>query len=73
MGNKLVRIEGCEALYISKQDYQKLWPESPFKMMEKGYTIEACLRVAPLVFGRGYAKAALISATQISAEPNIKK
>jgi hypothetical protein len=52
-------INGISWLYVDSSDFKKLWPEPPFTMKEKNYTIKAKFKTHRLLFG-GYSKATLL-------------
>ncbi|NQY38415.1 MAG: hypothetical protein HRT37_26475 [Alteromonadaceae bacterium] len=72
LANRIVRLEGHPVLYVNEGDDDKLWPESPWDMRDKGYTIKATLIAQPLLWG-GYGVAKLGKIEIIDAEPIISK
>lgn len=70
--NRPVRIEGQPLLYVSNDDYLKLWPENPFDMANRHYTIEADLISQPLLIG-GYSTAKVIKVIRVNKDPIITK
>jgi hypothetical protein len=71
-GLKLVRIEGSPDLFVSAADRKRLWPEDPFTMMDKGYTLNAKIRASPLLFG-GYGVSNVATVERINGQPHISK
>jgi hypothetical protein len=65
-------INGIHWLYVDSEDFKKLWPEPPFKMREKNYTIKAKFETYRLLNGE-YAKAVLIEYDSIEGNPMITK
>lgn len=65
-------INGIRWLYVNSNDFKKLWPESPFKMREKNYTIKAKFRTHRLLDGT-YSKATLLEVDSINESPMITK
>jgi len=65
-------INGIRWLYVDSSDFKKLWPEPPFKMKEKNYTIKAKFKTHRLLNG-GYAKATLVEYDSIEGSPMITK
>jgi hypothetical protein len=65
-------INGIQWLYVDSEDFKKLWPEPPFKMREKNYTIRAKFKTYRLLNGE-YAKAVLIQYDSIEGNPMITK
>lgn len=59
-------------LYIDSNDRRKLWPESPFAMKEKNYTIVAEFKVSKALLG-GYTVATVADTTHVSGSPLIRK
>ncbi len=58
--------------YVSQADFAKCRPESPLKMREKHYTMQATLQVRPLALG-GYAIASVIAVARLDKDPVITK
>lgn len=71
-GLELVRIEGAPELFVSAADRRRLWPEDPFTMMDKDYTLKAKIRASPLLFG-GYGVSNVVTVERITGQPNIRK
>lgn len=65
-------INGIRWLYIDSDDFKRLWPEPPFTMREKNYTIKAKFKTYRLLNG-DYAKASLIEYEKIEGNPMITK
>lgn len=65
-------INGLHWLYVDSSDFQKLWPEPPFTMREKNYTIKAKFETYRLLSG-AYAKATLLEYDSIEGNPMITK
>jgi hypothetical protein len=59
-------------LYVDSDDFKKLWPEPPFTMREKNYTIKAKFKTYRLLNGE-YAKATLLDYEKIEGNPMITK
>ncbi|WP_430909599.1 hypothetical protein [Maribacter sp. 2-571] len=59
-------------IYVNKKDWQKLWPESPLKMKEQGYTVVFQFEATYLVFG-GLGLAEVVSHKQVKDEPKVLK
>ncbi len=59
-------------LYVNKADFDRLWPESPFKMVEKNYYIKAKFKLKKMFFG-DYSIAKVIAFEKVTGRPNIKK
>ncbi|TCI90001.1 hypothetical protein [Tenacibaculum sp. M341] len=76
LGNKRIHlktpIKNITWIYVSKDDFEKLHPESPLKMKEKNYSIQFSFQVRPLVFG-GITVARIISYEKINRSPSIYK
>ncbi len=71
-GKKLLSLQNGQAFWLSAEDGDKLWPEAPVVMSEKGYTIKAKISAQPLYFG-GYAYAKLLSFEKVEGQPYITK
>lgn len=73
-GNKRIylteQFRTTEWLYISKKDFKTLWPESPFDMKEKNYTISFEFETQPLFLG-GFSIAKITSIEKIDKQPVI--
>ena len=65
-------IDGIQWLYVDSTDFNKLWPEPPFTMREKNYTIKAKFETHRLLSGE-YAKAILLEYDSIEGIPMITK
>lgn len=65
-------VNGIRWLYISSSDFKKLWPEPPFKMQEKNYTMKAKFKTYKLLNGE-YSKATLLELDSIPERPMITK
>jgi energy-coupling factor transporter transmembrane protein EcfT len=65
-------VNGIHWLYVDSGDFKKLWPEPPFTMKEKNYTIKAKFKTYRLLNGE-YAKATLIEYDSIKGCPMITK
>ena len=65
-------LNGIQWLYIDSSDFKKLWPEPPFTMKEKNYTIKAKFETYRLLSG-AYAKATLLEYDSIEGIPMITK
>ena len=51
MGNHTVRLDDDSLWYVSKRDYNILWPKDPYEMRKQGYTIKTELKAQKLLFG----------------------
>jgi hypothetical protein len=65
-------IHGIRWLYVNAGDFRKLWPEPPFKMKEKNYTIKAKFKTHRLLNG-DYSRATLLEYDTIHESPMITK
>lgn len=65
-------INGIQWLYVDSSDFKKLWPEPPFTMREKNYTIKAKFETHRLLNGE-YANATLLEYDSIEGDPLITK
>ena len=65
-------VNGIQWLYVDSSDFKKLWPEPPFTMKEKNYTIKAKFKTHRLLNGE-YAKATLLEYVSIEGCPMITK
>ena len=65
-------IHGIRWLYVDASDFRKLWPEPPFKMKEKNYTIRAKFKTHRLLNGE-YSRATLLEYDTIYESPMITK
>jgi hypothetical protein len=65
-------VNGIHWLYVTSDEFKKLWPEPPFKMREKNYTIKAKFKTYRLLNGK-YAKATLLDYESIEGTPLITK
>jgi hypothetical protein len=65
-------INGIKWLYVDSSDFNKLWPEPPFTMKEKNYTIKAKFKTHRLL-NCEYSKATLLEYDSINESPMITK
>ena len=65
-------VNGIRWLYVDSSDFKKLWPEPPFVMKEKNYTMKAKFKTHRLLNG-AYSKATLIEFERINESPMITK
>lgn len=65
-------INGIKWVYVDNGDFKKLWPEPPFNMRAKNYTIKARFKTYRLLTG-DYSKASLISVEKVNGNPMIIK
>jgi hypothetical protein len=65
-------INGIRWVYVDNVDFKKLWPEKPFDMRAKNYTIKARFKAYRLLTG-DYSKASLISVEKVNGNPMITK
>jgi hypothetical protein len=65
-------IYGIKWVYVDNDDFKKLWPEPPFDMRAKNYTIKARFKTYRLLTG-DYSKATLISVEKVKGDPMITK
>lgn len=65
-------INGIKWVYVDNGDFKKLWPEPPFNMRAKNYTIKARFKTYRLLTG-DYSKAKLIKVEKIAGNPMITK
>ena len=72
MQNKTLRLQDKSVWFISKDQRDILWSESPHAMSEKGYTIKVKIKAKKLYFG-GYGKATVMSFEKINEQPIISK
>ncbi|WP_143525164.1 hypothetical protein [Labilibacter marinus] len=76
LGNKRVfladTVNGIKWLYVKESDFKKLWPELPFEMRKKQYTIKATFKTYELWNGN-CSNAILINVQQIDGNPKITK
>ncbi len=61
-----------EWLYVDTNDRKKLWPESPFIMKEKNYTIVAKFKVSKALIGN-FTLAKIVDTVHIAGSPIIRK
>ncbi len=66
------KSKNIEWLYLNKNDFNKLTPESPFEMKKKNYTLKFKFVIKRLVFG-GYSCAKIISYEKVNHIPDIYK
>jgi len=59
-------------IYVSKDDFDQIWSESPFTMRDKNYTIKVKFQTSKLMNG-DYSKARLISIKRVPGKPKITK
>ena len=59
-------------LYVDTNDYKKLWPESPFIMKEKNYTIVATFNVSKSLVGK-FTLAKVVDTVHVIGRPLIHK
>ena len=73
-GNAKVYLAGnmIPWLYVDSGDRKRLWPESPFVMREKNYTIVATFKVRKLLFD-GYSIAEITDTQRVAGIPEIPK
>jgi len=76
LGNKRVFLQDAPNriywLYVNSSDFKKVWPESPFKMQEKNYTIKAKLKAYKLING-GYSRATVMEIDTLHERPIFSK
>ena len=74
-GNRRVFLaEGpMKYFYASFAQVQECWPESPFQMREKGYTVQVTFTVRKLLFTSGYTVASGLRAERVPGNPDIVK
>jgi len=65
-------INGIRWLYVDSSDFKILWPEPPFTMREKNYTIKAKFKTHRLLNGE-YSKATILEYDTINESPMITK
>jgi len=74
IGNRRVYL--CDSdvkwIYVNSNNYKKLWPESPFLMKEKNYTIVGTFKIRRLLTG-GYTIAEVLDTTHIAGTPLTQK
>lgn len=63
---------GIRWFYVDYKDFKRLWPEPPFDMREKNYTIKARFEAKKLMFG-DYSKATIIQIEKLNENPMITK
>ena len=59
-------------IYVGKDYSDQIWPESPFTMRDKNYTIKVKFKTSKLLNG-DYSKPRLISIERVSGTPMITK
>ncbi|WP_159025452.1 hypothetical protein [Aquimarina sp. Aq78] len=59
-------------VYVSKVDFDKLWPESPLEMSDKNYYIKAKFELKKMLFG-DYSLAKVIAFEKVIGKPCIEK
>ena len=72
LSNRVVRLIDQPLLFVSVDDRDKLWQESPHEMWKKEYTVVATLVADPLYFG-GYNVARIVKLDFINKKPVIGK
>ncbi len=76
MGKKKVWIKDgfidIAYIYVDRKNDDTIYPENPFEMKQKNYTMQLQCKIKPLVFG-GYSPATIISCQSIKGEPLIRK
>ena len=65
-------IHGIRRVYVDNESYKKLWPEAPFTMRDKNYTMKAKFEIRKLVFG-GYSIAKVTDFKILNEKPMITK
>ena len=65
-------VNGIKWLYVDKNDFLKLWPESPINIKANNHTLEARFKTHKLLNG-DYSKATLISFEKVEENPIITK
>lgn len=65
-------IDGIKWVYLDNADFKRLWPEPPFDMRAKNYTLKARFKTYRLLTG-DYSKATLISVEKVKENPMITK
>ncbi len=65
-------VNGIRWLYLDAGDFRKLWPEPPFTMREKNYTMKAKFKTHRLLNGQ-YSTATLLEYDTIHENPMITK
>ncbi|TQV71117.1 hypothetical protein FLL45_22585 [Aliikangiella marina] len=68
LGNKPIRLVDKGMFFVSEKDKKKLWPESPFDMERKQYTIKARITLQKLLFGGG-SVAKVVEVEKINQRP----
>ena len=72
LGRRKIQLAQGTRLYVTRNDYRILRPESPLIMSEKGYTFKVCLCYRRLFFG-GEGPAKLVGIQRLGHAPSIKK
>jgi hypothetical protein len=72
LGNHRLFLVDAPWVYVSPEDRRRCWPESPWDMMEKGYTNRVRFRARPLRLG-GYGPAEIIEVRRVKGTPVIRK
>jgi hypothetical protein len=74
-GNRRIFLaEGpIKYFYASFAQVQECWPESPFQMREKGYTVQVTFTVRKLLLTSGYTVASDVRAQRVPGNPDIVK
>jgi hypothetical protein len=60
-------------VYAESAEAQACWPESPFEMAKKGYTIQITFRIRKLRFADGYTPISKLQVQRVSGTPAISK
>ncbi len=73
-GNRRIYLkdEKIKWIYIDSNDYRKLWPESPFELRKKSYTIVGTFRIRKILAG-GYGVAEVVDTVHMVGDPDIWK
>lgn len=76
-GNRRIWVTGernkPEWFYVTKADFEKLWPEPVSDMEGKNYTIEATFLVQPLLMTRGFSIATIKEIKRLRKTPVVSK
>lgn len=65
-------INGINWVYVNESDFKKLWPEPPFVMRERNYTVKARFKTYKLITG-GYSTAEIVKLDLVNGNPMITK
>ena len=60
-------------VYASFDQVKACWPESPFEMEKKGYTVQVTFTVRKLLFTSGYTPARELHTQHVPGSPDIVK